>query len=196
MIKLLGNIPKNFGLACSGGVDSMVVLDFLLKGNHRPKILYFNHNTDHGNEAEEFVKKVCQEKDLELFIGRTDIKPTKNKEKAWRDVRYQFLNSFDFPVITCHHLDDVIETYVFYMCRGYESLIPYSNKNIIRPFLLNEKKTFEVWANTKKVEFIQDESNFNTDFTRNQIRHNVIPELLKVHSGLKTVIKKKIKENF
>jgi len=48
MIKVLGKIPKTeFGLACSGGVDSMAILDFLIKGRYLPHVLYFNHNTEH-----------------------------------------------------------------------------------------------------------------------------------------------------
>jgi tRNA(Ile)-lysidine synthase TilS/MesJ len=43
------------------------------------------------------------------------------------------------------------------------------------------------------VPFIQDESNFSTDYSRNKIRHNIVPEALKVNPGLKTVVRKMIK---
>lgn len=193
MIKLLGNIPKGkFGLACSGGVDSMVVLDFLLKGNHKPHILYFNHNTEHGNEAEIFVTEFCRVNDLELSIGRTNIKPVSNKEKIWSDLRYDFFSQFDFPIITCHHLDDCVETYIFSCLRGFQSVIPYSRGHIIRPFLLNEKSVFIEWARNKNIHYIQDESNFEDEHSRNRIRNNIVPEALLVNPGLKTVVKKMI----
>ncbi len=194
MIKLLGNVPKGeFGIACSGGVDSMAILDFLIKGRHNPYVIYFNHNTEHGSEAEKFVTNYCEENNLKLFIGRTDLNPKSNKEKVWSDLRYEYFSQFDFPIITCHHLDDCVETYIFSCLRGFQSVIPYSKGNVIRPFLLNEKKVFESWCEQKGVPFIQDESNFSTDYSRNKIRHNIVPEALIVNPGLKTVVKKMIK---
>jgi tRNA(Ile)-lysidine synthase len=134
-----------------------------------------------------------EEKNLILHIGRTDITPKSNKEKVWSDLRYEYFSKFDFPIITCHHLDDCVETYIFSMLRGFQSVIPYKRENVIRPFLLNEKVAFENWSKRKKVSFIQDESNFSTDYSRNKIRHNIVPEALNVNPGLKTVVRKMIK---
>ena len=195
MIKLLGNIPKSeFGLACSGGVDSMAILDFLSRSNYNPHVLYFNHNTDHGDEAEKFITEYCNKKGFKLTVGRTEAKPSSNKEKVWSDLRYEFLGQFNVPVITCHHLDDSIETYIFTMLRGFQSVIPYQKGNVIRPFLLNEKSVLEDWCKRKKVPFIQDESNFSLDHSRNHIRHIIVPEAMKVNPGFKTVVRKMIKK--
>jgi len=197
MIKILGKIPKGeFGLACSGGVDSMAILDFLIGGNHIPHVLYFNHNTKHGDEAEKFITDYCKERNLKLTIGRTELKPTSNKEKIWSDARYEFLSKFEFPIITCHHLDDCVETYIFSCLRGFQSVIPYYGKsiNIIRPFLLNEKSVFTKWCDDKKVPFIQDDSNDCLDHSRNRIRHQIVPEALLVNPGLKTVVKKMVEK--
>ena len=194
MIKVLNGVPKgDFGLACSGGVDSMAILDFLINGRYNPHVLYFNHNTEHGHEAEKFITDYCKEKGLKLTIGRTELKPTSNKEKIWSDLRYEFFSQFDFPIMTCHHLDDCVETYLFSCLRGFQSVIPYSKGKVIRPFLLNEKSVFEKWCKQKGVPFIQDQSNDCLDYSRNRIRHNIVPEALKVNPGLKTVVKKMIK---
>ena len=193
MIKVLKGIPKGeIGLACSGGVDSMVILNFLLNGNYNPHILYFNHNTEHGDKAEKFITEYCNSNNLKLSIGRTELKPTSNKEKIWSNLRYEFFSQFDFPIITCHHLDDCVETYLFSCLRGFQSVIPYSKGHIIRPFLLNEKSEFEKWAKDKGVPFIQDESNNSVEYSRNRIRHNIVPEALLVSPGLKTIVKKMI----
>ena len=193
MIKVLGKIPKGeFGIACSGGVDSMAILDFLLNGGYQPYVLYFNHNTEHGQVAEDFVTKYCQDKGLKLFTGRTELSPKSNKEKIWSDLRYEFFSKFDFPIITCHHLDDCVETYLFSCLRGFQSVIPYSKGNVIRPFLLNEKSVFYKWCEGKNVPFVEDESNLSVDYSRNRIRHNIVPEALLVNPGLKTVVKKMI----
>jgi len=196
VIKVLGKIPKvEFGLACSGGVDSMAILDFLVKGRYYPHVLYFNHNTEHGDEAESFIANYCKEMELTLTIGRTELSPKSNKEKIWSDLRYEFFSKFNFPIITCHHLDDCVETYIFSCLRGFQSVIPYSKgPNIIRPFLLNEKSVFEDWCKDKNVPFIQDESNFSLDYSRNRIRNKIVPEALQVNPGLKTVVKKMIKK--
>ena len=194
MIKVLNGVPKgDFGLACSGGVDSMAILDFLINGRYNPHVLYFNHNTEHGDEAEKFITDYCKEKGLKLTIGRTELKPTSNKEKIWSDLRYEFFSQFDFPIMTCHHLDDCVETYLFSCLRGFQSVIPYSKGKVIRPFLLNEKSVFEKWCKQKGVPFIQDQSNDCLDYSRNRIRHSIVPEALKVNPGLKTVVKKMIK---
>lgn len=196
MFKLIGKIPNGeFGVACSGGVDSMAVLDFIIKGGRKPNVLYFNHNTEHGKEAEIFVKNYCEENDLNFISKKTNMVPTANKEKIWSDLRYNFFSNFDYPIIMSHHLDDCVETYIFSALRGFLSTIPYKRDNVIRPFLLNEKKIFEDWCKNKNVPFIQDESNFDVEFSRNRIRHNIVPEALKVNPGLKTVVKKKIMEN-
>ena len=143
MIKVLGKIPKGeFGIACSGGVDSMAILDFLLNGGYQPYVLYFNHNTEHGQVAEEFVTKYCQDKGLKLFTGGTELSPKSNKEKIWSDLRYEFFSQFDFPVITCHHLDDCVETYIFSCLRGFQSVIPYSKGNVIDHFFLLRNQYF------------------------------------------------------
>ncbi len=193
MIKVLGQIPKGeFGIACSGGVDSMAILHFVVKGRYNPHVIYFNHNTEHGNLAEKFITEYCSNNNLNLFVGRTELKPTSNKEKIWSDLRYEFFSKFDFPIMTCHHLDDCVETYIFSCLRGFQSVIPYSKGNVIRPFLLNEKSVFEKWCKQKMVPFIQDESNDCLDYSRNRIRHQIVPESLLVNPGLKTVVKKMI----
>ena len=107
-------------------------------------------------------------------------------------MRYEFFSKFDFPIITCHHLDDCVETYLFSCLRGFQSVIPYSKRNVIRPFLLNEKSVFYKWCEGKNVPFVEDESNLSVDYSRNRIRHNIVPEALLVNPGLKTVVKKMI----
>lgn len=194
MIKVLGQIPKGeFGVACSGGVDSMAILDFLVKGRYNPHVIYFNHNTEHGQEAEKFITEYCSQKGLRLTIGRTDLVVTANKEKIWSDLRYEFFSKFDFPIMTCHHLDDCVETYIFSCLRGFQSVIPYSKKNIIRPFLLNDKSNFIDWCQKNSVPYIEDESNDCLDYSRNRIRHNIVPESMIVNPGLKSVVRKMIK---
>ena len=89
-----------------------------------------------------------------------------------------------------HHLDDVIETYLFSTIHGKSKLISYRNQNVIRPFLGTKKSDFVKWCQDKKVPFWDDKSNLDVDFARNRIRHNIIPEVLKINPGIHKVVKK------
>ena len=129
MFKLLGSIPKEpFLLAVSGGQDSMVFLDFLKRyPNNEFELLYFNHGTVHGEEAEKFLIQFCKENELILHIGRISREKQQGEspEEFWRKERYAFFETFSKTIITCHHLNDVVETYLFTSLRGCGKLIPY-----------------------------------------------------------------------
>ena len=97
MIKLQGKLPRQVYLACSGGVDSMVALDFL-KSNHDVKVLHFNHGTGHGEEAEKFIVDYCRRNDIpcsERIREKETIPPGASKEAWWRERRYAFLDKYD-----------------------------------------------------------------------------------------------------
>jgi len=161
---------KRLFLAVSGGVDSMAVVDFLSR-KHDITIAHFNHRTQNGEKAAQFVSKYCSDNNIPMLYGspRSQKGSKESQEEYWRRERYEFLSGLG-PVITCHHLDDCVETYLFSCLRGFQSVIPYSKGNVIRPFLLNEKSEFEKWCEDKEVPFIQDESNNSVDYSRNLLR--------------------------
>ena len=197
MLRLIGKIPQRITVACSGGVDSMCVVDFLLKGKRTIHLAYFNHDTLHSKEAEKFVKRYAAKNKLLLTVGR--VKGNKGKrsvEEFWRDERYSFLESLNANfTITAHHLDDVVETWLMSSFHGNPKLIPYSrNGKIFRPFLLTHKKEILNYANRHNVEFIGDPSNSNTKYMRNYTRHNIVPHVLKVNPGIRKTIRKKLIE--
>lgn len=193
MLKLLSKIPKDVYLACSGGMDSMVVLDFLSRTRNVVPV-YFNHGTEHGTEAEAFLQKECGWRDLDLIIFRIETERPKqlSKEEHWRNERYKAFQSLDRQIITAHHLNDVMEWWIFTSLHGEPKTIPYQNGNVIRPFLISSKKEIQDWAERKEVKYIEDPSNQDTSYMRNLIRCNILPEALKVNPGLEKVIRKKI----
>jgi tRNA(Ile)-lysidine synthase len=75
---------------------------------------------------------------------------------------------------------------------GTGKIIPYENKNVVRPFRLNKKKDLKLWCELKNVPFLEDKTNKDITFTRNYIRHKLMPHALKVNPGLHKVIKKKV----
>lgn len=145
MIHFLGKLPRNPAIAVSGGADSMAILDFLSRKD--PLVLYFNHGTSHGDDAEEFVRGYCEKNGFRYVIGRADRERTKGEspEEYWRNIRYGFLDKFaaEIPVITCHNLDDQVEQWIFSSFHGNPKLIPYRRGGVIRPFMLTKKSRLD-----------------------------------------------------
>ena len=199
MIRLIGKIPHRVTVACSGGVDSMAVVDFLLKGRRKVDIAYFNHDTAHSKEAEQFIKQYCGKNELNFVIGR--VKGTRGKrsiEEFWRDERYKFLEGLGSPfIITAHHLDDVLETWLMSSFHGTPKLIPYQRNKIFRPFLMTKKKHLIDYVKNKDVDYIEDPSNTNNlNLMRNFVRHKIVPDVLKVNPGIRKTIRKKLIEKY
>jgi tRNA(Ile)-lysidine synthase len=197
MIKLQGKLPRKLYLACSGGVDSMAALDFLRR-NHHVTVLHFNHMTSHGLKAQEFMFNYCNNNKIgfETSYAKGTIPPGPSKEEWWRDQRYTFFDKHqDAPVITCHHLDDCVETWVWSSLHGTGKIIPYRRNNVIRPFRLTRKRDFELWCNIHNVPWIEDDSNEDIHYTRNYIRHEMMPSVLRVNPGIHKTIAKKVRDD-
>ncbi len=199
MIRIIGKIPRKVTIACSGGIDSMVVAHFLRQSKRKVNLAYFNHDTTHSKVAEDFVTNYAEKNSLTLFKGRVrGHRGKRSLEEFWRDERYEFFNSIPSSfIITCHHLDDCVETWLMSSFHGQGKLIPYKrNNNIYRPFLMTSKKTIRDYASRKGVEWVEDPSNQKTNFMRNHVRKKVMPEVLIVNPGIRTTIRKKLIENF
>jgi len=196
MIQVLGKIPNKCTVAFSGGVDSVAVVDFLLNGRKQVDLAFFNHGTKTSEAAQFFVEQFADQRELKLTIGNiTRGKlPEESQEEFWRNERHKFFATFDKPVITAHHLDDAVETWIFTSLHGQSRLIPYASGNVIHPFLITPKSEFVSWCQRKNVGWIEDHSNDDLRFMRNLIRHRIVPEALRVNPGLHKVIKKKYLE--
>ena len=188
----------------------MAALNFLRNnGRRNVSAIYFNHGTVHGDEAEGFVRSYCASQSIPLVLGRVSGPCPKgeSKEAFWRSERYTFFERIHYsdefqkhylrPIITCHHLDDQVETWLFTSMHGNPRLIPYKRDYFIRPFLLTRKRSLEKWAVSRDVPHIFDPSNNDADnYMRNFIRHEVVPKALRVNPGLHKVVKKKILDQY
>ena len=198
MINVLGKIPSNVTLACSGGPDSMAILDFLRNGKKKVRIAHFDHGTSHGSLAREFISDFCSDKSIEIVIGALDEKKPEREswEAWWRDQRYRFFKSLDCTIVTGHHLNDVAEWWIFTSLHGVSKLIPYKNEKVIRPFLPTASSELISWCSRKNVKYVTDPGNSNVNFARSRIRHNIFEEALEINPGLLTVLRKKIKKDY
>ena len=198
MIRLLNKVPNEVTVAVSGGPDSMAGLHFLSQSKRTVQAAFFNHGTEASNKGEEIVSSFCNLNRIPFVRGSISSPRTKGSslEEYWRNQRYEFFESINSPVITCHHLDDVLEWWVFSSCHGNPKLIPYSRGKYLRPFILNKKDTMLNWCKDKDIKYALDPSNEDRIHKRSYIRFEVIPQILKVNPGLYKVLKKKIVKNY
>jgi tRNA(Ile)-lysidine synthetase-like protein len=198
MIRLCIAVKNIRYVACSGGVDSMALLHFLRQANKEVEVAFYNHNTETSFEAEKFVIRYCLENGIPFTKGwNQNTKPKQDSwEEFWRNERYKFLHSLKGEVATAHHLNDVAETYLFGCIHGRPKFIHREFHNVVRPLLLTPKSVLISWCKRHKVPFIEDESNKDTRFNRNRIRHNILPEIHQVNPGFLTVIKRLQKEKW
>ena len=196
MIKVQFRLPKQLAIACSGGVDSMAIVDFLRR-KHDVKLIHVNHNEGNSDKAEQIVTDYAKKHGLKCEVHKVETdKPSEMSwEEFWRTERYKVFIKEPLHVVTGHHLDDCVETWIWSSLNGIGKIIPYANRNVIRPFRLTKKEDFINWASKFDVPFIEDDSNQDMSFTRNIIRHQLMPVALKVNPGLHKVILKKIINN-
>lgn len=194
MIKIQGTIPRDIGVAVSGGIDSMAAVDFLRR-NHNVTVYNFDHGTLFGNEVTDCIIRYCKEHNLTFKTGLLTQKRPRyaSKEEHWRNERYKWFTAQDQPIVLAHHLDDCVESWVFNMCNGKDYTIPYRHANCIRPFRLTRKRDFYNWLVGHRVQWASDPSNSDTAFKRNYIRNAVLPTVMNVNPGLPKVIAKRIK---
>lgn len=180
-------------IAVSGGLDSMVLLDLLLKLNLDVAVAHCNFQLrgDESDEDEAFVKSYCTLNSIKGFFQKFDTKQFAEDEKvsiqlAARKLRYEWFyellatENFDY-VVTAHHLDDQLETFLIHFSRGtgLDGLcgIPTQNDKIIRPLLTFSRAEIETFAKENNLKWREDSSNASDKYARNKIRHHVIPIL-------------------
>lgn len=181
-------------IAVSGGVDSVVCLDFLAQ-KHNVSIIHINHGTPYAESAQAFVTNLASNYGCPLSIHSIDPNVPKgvSSEQWWRHGRYEVFHSYDRPIITCHQLDDCVETWIWTCMRGAGKIIPFNHKNVVRPFRLNKRETFDARRDRLDLPWIEDPSNADVSYTRNFIRAELVERCLVVNPGLYTTVARKVK---
>lgn len=199
--KLKENLNQNFPflenakllLATSGGIDSMVLVHLLHELNYAIALAHCNFQL-RGLESfgdQNFVREYAQLKEIPLFLTQFDTEAFAKDYKlsiqiAARELRYNWFyelletESYDY-IITAHHADDVIETFIINLSRGtgLDGLvgIPAQNDKIIRPLLPFSREEIQEYASQNQIQWREDSSNTSDKYLRNKIRHHIVPLL-------------------
>lgn len=186
-------IPKDESvvLACSGGPDSMFLLNLLYNMGISCVVAHVNHKVRKESDEEYlFLKSYCSERDI-IFEGReiTDF-VTGNFENYARNFRYSFFKEIVDKysakyLFTAHHGDDLMETILMRLTRGsslkgyagFSSISERDGYKIIRPLIYLDKDFIENYNKDNDIPYSIDYTNDLDDYTRNRYRHNVLPFL-------------------
>lgn len=198
-------------VACSGGADSVALLRTLLE--HRSNlglvlsIAHMNHGI-RGLESdadEEFVRSLASQFDLPPHCRRVNVpaiaKAThKGLEESSRKLRYSWFWEIlaareTDAIVTAHTLDDQSETVLQRLLRGawteglsgiQPTLNPPARQPgiILRPFLATTRSEIETWLNAIGQTWREDSSNRDPAFTRNRIRHELLPALAEYNPAI------------
>lgn len=188
-------------LALSGGVDSVVLLNLF----YRSKVKFaaahcnFQLRSLESDEDEAFVRKLTSELEVPLFVKKFKTESFAKSQKisiqeAARVLRYDWFNELleeeEFDLITtAHHLDDSIETVLFNLSNGcgisgLHGILPLNKeKKLIRPLMFASKKEIMAFASENGIDFREDSSNSSDKYSRNLIRHHVLPVLETINQG-------------
>lgn len=199
-----GHWQKNFGslskrrllVAVSGGVDSVVLTDLLVRMKLDLVLVHCNFQL-RGEESERdeaFVRSLATQYDREVRVRKFDTKAYSADKKisiqeAARELRYEWfaslVNSFSdegpAALLTAHHADDVIETVLMHLFRGtgirgltgIQAWQP--DRSLLRPLLIFRKEQLGVYAQMHNLPFVEDASNLSDAYTRNYFRNRLLP---------------------
>ncbi len=187
---------QTVAVAVSGGVDSVALLYYMLSQAEKYHIKIVAVNVEHGIRGQaskddtNFVESLCAKLGVKLYKYSVDslLKAKSDKlslEEAARILRYDCF--FDLiskgccdKVATAHHLSDNFESVILNLFRGtglkgVSGIESNYNDKIIRPFLSVSKHQIQVYAKAQNLSFVTDQTNFDDDYTRNNIRLNLTP---------------------
>jgi tRNA(Ile)-lysidine synthase len=189
-------------VALSCGADSVALLHVLLllreEFDFAVSACHVNHRL-RGEESfrdQQFCRELCGNWQVELFLKEADVLSAKKKhqsvEEAAREVRYAFFAEISRQTggrIACaHNSDDNTETVLINLIRGTGlaglcGIAPVRDY-IVRPLICCEKSEILAYVKENNLPYVTDSSNLSDDYTRNNLRHNVIPLLKNINPSL------------
>jgi tRNA(Ile)-lysidine synthase len=196
----LFNKDNRILLAVSGGKDSVLMLHLFKAIGVNFGVAHCNFNL-RGAEAqrdENFVKMLSSSLGLPFYVTHFETKKYAQTHKistqmAARELRYAWFeeiranHGYDY-IALAQHQNDAVETLLINLTRGtgisgLHGILPKRDK-LIRPLLFLSRSDIEVLISENQLEFVEDSSNASLDYTRNKIRHTVVPALAEINPRL------------
>jgi tRNA(Ile)-lysidine synthase len=191
-------------LAVSGGIDSMVMAWLFREAKVDHAIAHCNFllRKEESDSDEEFVASWAASNNIRFHVTRFDTLSYAATRKisvqmAARELRYDWFSSllrnegYD-SLAVAHNLNDNVETFIINLTRGtgLSGLTGMKQHagDVIRPLLFASRNQIAALAAEKNISYHEDSSNSQLKYTRNRIRHKVIPEMEKVNPGILSAI--------
>ncbi len=197
----------------SGGADSLALMDGLHRLGYPMAVAHLDHALRPESAVDaDFVRQKAAELGVPFVSDRVDVREVAAKEKlsleeAARNVRYRFLFeqarlSNAQAVAVAHHADDQVETVLMHFLRGaalsglsgmpYRRVLPIWDADIplVRPLLDIWREDIEAYIEEIGWTPREDLSNTDTTYFRNQLRHELIPELAEINPRFKEVVQR------
>ncbi len=188
----LTNKNEKIIIGVSGGRDSIFLATLFKLSGYNIAIAHCNFNLrgEEANKEQKFVKEFAKQNSLEFFTVNFNTKKYANEngisiQMAARELRYNWFeqirkdNNFD-KIAIAHNKNDLVETFLINLTRGtgIKGLtgIKAKNGSIIRPILFVERTEITKYLEKNNIAWKDDSSNNSNKYTRNNIRHNIIPE--------------------
>ena len=193
---ICSSLPNNpalhYFVACSGGVDSMVLLYILQKNGYAVSALHVNYQL-RGLDSEKdqkLIETTCKRVGISVHIKRIDLHKMLeinegNLQEEARNERYAFFQNFtktaDSKIVFGHHADDQVETFFLNLARGAGIMglsgMLEENTGYLRPLLPFSKAEILAYAAENNVVWREDISNESNTYQRNKLRNIILPAL-------------------
>ena len=189
---------KKILIACSGGLDSLVLLDLLVESSSILHLKIALAHVHHGviketyrDWAQDYVYSISLGLDLPFFTNSAKPAPSYLSEEKLRALRYSFLQKWRVRsksnyLALAHTASDLLETRLMRLIRGTGSQglvsMRFQNQNLLRPCLLFTRKEMEKYAHFRKIKYLEDPTNFQTNPLRNWVRYTWLKQLEKRQS--------------
>ena len=187
-------------VAYSGGLDSTVLLHLLAQGKFKVQLTAIHINHGLMPDAEKwarFCQQTCQNLQIPIHIERVVINKQhpQGPEAAAREARYDALLKHakaETVFLTAHHQDDQAETMLLQLFRGagpaglaaMPAVSAFANARLVRPLLDITRQEIQDYATREKLHWIEDQSNQDKSYSRNYLRHEVMPVIRKNWPGI------------
>jgi tRNA(Ile)-lysidine synthase len=190
---------ERYYVACSGGVDSMVLANLLLACNLPLELVHVNYGLrgEASDGDQLFLEDFCKTKGIPFHVKKVNLKEFLsehggNLQEEARKVRYAFFEEIlaknGGKLVLAHHADDQVETFLLNLARGGGMMglsgMLEANGDFLRPLLSFRKQKLLDYAHELGLTWREDHSNAESTYSRNKLRNIILPKLIEIQPDI------------